>query len=182
VGGRLHHRIVDREIGVDEDTITRHFDVVENDEGVLLVEPARQRMIEPVGIDRDAVPAQKFETRRVHRNAERQRVRICGVGHGGARINGDLVGKGRERCQDARAAHDDAVLGVLNFMELDIIQSRRRIALVLSTVVWMMVWVRLTSLRVRCFWYLTRFAAPSSLPLTAHSSLRPAKPANVTFI
>ena len=32
------------------------------------------------------------------------------------------------------------------------------------------------------FWNATRFAAPASLPNAPHSSLRPAKPANVTFM
>ena len=37
--GRPHHRVVDVDVAVDEHALVRHLDIVEDGEGVLLVEP-----------------------------------------------------------------------------------------------------------------------------------------------
>ena len=54
--------------------VARHLDVVEDHEGVLLVEAARQRMVEAVVRRRHAVAAEELQPRRAHRNAEGQRI------------------------------------------------------------------------------------------------------------
>ena len=115
-----HDRVVDVGSAVDEDPVARHLDVVEDHERVLLVEPrstaggrrgsasgrdalSRHRKISP-GV---SIGIEKLE-RVLGRCVRRQRV---------AGVHGDLVGERRQRGEDARAADDDAVLGVADLVQ-----------------------------------------------------------------
>ncbi len=42
----LHHGVIDVEIAIDEDALTRHLDIVEDDERILLVETAGEWVVE----------------------------------------------------------------------------------------------------------------------------------------
>ena len=68
-----HHGVVGVTIRIDEDAIARHLDIVEDHESVLLVEAARQRMVEQIRPGRAAIAANELQPGRVHWNAERQR-------------------------------------------------------------------------------------------------------------
>ena len=63
--------IVDLDVGVDEQAVARHLDIVEDQERVLFVKTRRQRMVEHVGGSGDTVAADEFQARCSHRNAER---------------------------------------------------------------------------------------------------------------
>ena len=47
---------------IDEHTVPGHLDIVEDYEGVLLVEAARQRMLETIGVHRHAVATDELQT------------------------------------------------------------------------------------------------------------------------
>ena len=109
--------------------LPRHLDVVEDDEGVLLVEAAGQRMVEAVVRQRDAVAADEFQAGRVHADTERQRVAAAGIGHRLAGIDRDLVGERRQRRQHARAADQDAVFGFFHRVQLGFVETGGDVAL-----------------------------------------------------
>ena len=106
----LAHRIVDLDIAVDEDPVPRHQHVVEDAEGILLVETRRQRLVERIGSRRRCrIATQEFQAGRVERNGEGHRIlggtcrdRLPG-------IHRLLVGVGCEGGQHATAPDDDAV-------------------------------------------------------------------------
>ena len=68
--GLLHHAVIDTQISVDKHPVARDLHIVENDKGVLLVEPGRQGVIEQVGGRRHAVAAEEFEAGSRHRQTE----------------------------------------------------------------------------------------------------------------
>ena len=69
-----------------------------------------------------------FSPRRAHRHAERQRVGVGALGQRRGGIDRELVGERRQGGQHARAAHDDAVLGVGDLVQGVDIAGRRRVA------------------------------------------------------
>ena len=73
---RGHDLVVDLDVSVDEDSIPGHFDVVEDHERVLLVEAARERVIEPSPGQREAVATQHLHAR-VCSSAPRRRARTA---------------------------------------------------------------------------------------------------------
>ncbi len=77
---------------------------------------------------RGAVAAQELQAGRAHGNAERQRIVVGAGGQRQRRIDRDLVGERRQGRQDARAAHDDAVLGVGDLAQGIGIAGLRRVA------------------------------------------------------
>ena len=120
-----HHVVVDVDLAVDEEAFARNLDVVEDDERVLLVETARQRMVVSIGPARDAVAAEELQARRRHRDRERQRVARAVGGNRVRRIDRELVRERGQRGQHSRAAHDDAVPGVLDLVERDVAAAGR---------------------------------------------------------
>ena len=113
-----------------------------------------------------AVAAQELQAGRRHRDRERQRVASAPSGQRVRRIHGDLVGERGQRRQDARAAHDDAVRGVVDLVQRDVVAGRGTSPRALSIVGWMIVCVSERSRRRSSFWNATRLAAPRSLPST----------------
>ena len=53
-------------------------------------------------------------------------MRPVSSGIGAAGIDRDLVGEGRQRGEHARAAHDDAVLGLADLVQRDVVAGPRR--------------------------------------------------------
>ena len=110
-------------------TVPGHFDIVEDHEGILLIEPARDGVIEKIAAFGKRIPADEFETRGGHRNAEGDRVLVAIGWQGMRRIDRNLVGKRGERREDPRTAHDDAVLRFADLAKGHIVARLRRIAL-----------------------------------------------------
>ena len=86
-------------------------------------------MVEVVGRRRAAVAAEKLQPGRVHRHAKRQRVRVCAGKQGDGGIDGYLVGERRQRREDSRTTHDDAVRGVGNLVQRDFVAGLWHVAL-----------------------------------------------------
>ena len=112
--------VVEVDSTVQEQALPGHLDIVEDDEGVLLVEAGRQRPVERMrSRSGRAVPAQEDESRRVDGYGESQSVGV-GVGRDRqTRIDCDLVGEGRERRENPRPAHDDAGGGLPHLVQGD---------------------------------------------------------------
>ncbi len=89
--------------------------VVEDHEGILLVEAAGQWMVEAIVRRRHRIATEELQARRAHRHAERKRIVIGALRQRRCRIDRDLVGEGCQRGQHPRAAHHDAVLRLAHF-------------------------------------------------------------------
>ena len=86
VGGPavLHHVAVDIEIAGDEHSLPRHLDLVEDQEGVLFVEPRRERMVCSGAFDGVVIAADGVQTLGRDRDREAQGVgRVCILGQAG---------------------------------------------------------------------------------------------------
>ena len=117
---RLPDAVVDVDPAVQEEAVPGHLDVVEDHERVLLVEAGGQRPIERMGArGGGAVPAQEDQPGGVDGDREGQRIGVGARRDRQARVDGDLVGEGREGGEDAGPAHDDAVLGLAHLVEGD---------------------------------------------------------------
>src|SRR5262249_31934126 len=105
-----------------------HLDVVEDHEGVLLVEAGGQRAVEGVRArGGGAVPAQEDQPGRVDGDGEGQGV-AGGVGGDGQRGgDGELGGERGQRGEDGRAAHHDARRGVRHLVERDAVADDARV-------------------------------------------------------
>ena len=110
-----HHAVEDLRIAVAEDPRSGHFNMIEDDEGVLLVEAAGKRRIERVAAHAVVVPAEDAQARRSHGDGERQGDLWLIDGHGVGRIDRDLIGERAERRQDPGAVNHD---GVRRFVHL----------------------------------------------------------------
>ena len=88
--------------------------------GVHLVEARRQRIVVGVARPRVALAADEAQPRRGDRDREGQRVAAVLRADVGARVHEQLVGERRQRGQHARAAHDDAVVGVGDLVQRDL--------------------------------------------------------------
>ena len=86
-------------------------------------------MVEAVGGSGDAVAADEFQAGRRHRNAERHREFVAVLGQRTAGIDREFVGERRQCRQDAGAAHDDAVLGVADLAQDDVVLLARDLVL-----------------------------------------------------
>ena len=80
----------------------------------------RERVVPRVALRRERVAADELEPRRRHRDREADRVLPVLEAQVAAGVDGQLVGERRERCEHARAADEDAVLGVLDLVQRDL--------------------------------------------------------------
>ena len=119
--GSPHHRIVGSEVRIDEHAVLRHLDIVEDHEGVLLVEAPGQGVIVGVLRLREAVAAEDLHPRRGHRNAERQGVGVRALAQRKRRIDGHFVREGSECRQNTRATDNDARVGLADLMQSDVV-------------------------------------------------------------
>ena len=78
-------------------------------------------MVEAIVGPGDAVAADEFQARCRHRNAERDRELVAVLGQRTAGIDRELVGERRQCRQDAGAAHDDAMLGIADLAQDDVV-------------------------------------------------------------
>ena len=115
-----HGPVVRVGVAVEEYAVPRHYHVIEDDDGVLLVEPAGEWVVEGVARGREAVAAEELHARRRHRKGERQRVAGGVLGDGLAGVDEHLVGEGGQRGQGAGTAHDDPVRRLAHLVEHDL--------------------------------------------------------------
>ncbi len=124
----LLDRVVDRYITVDEDPIPRDNHVVEDAEGVLLVEPRRQRFVEVVRTgSRDRVAAQELQAGRVERDGDDKRVLLGARRKRDRRVDGLFVGEQRQRAEHQAAADDDPFRGLAHLSDRHLIAEDGRV-------------------------------------------------------
>ena len=116
-----HHRIINLEIGINENPIVRHLHVVEYDEGILLVKAARQWKIERITDPGKTIPTEEPKARRIHRDRERKRMLIGRARHRMPRVDRQLVGKRRQRRQNPRPTYDHSILGISDLVHRDVL-------------------------------------------------------------
>ena len=124
-------RVADR-VTVQEDALARHLDVVEDGDGVHLVEARGQRIVEARAALGVGVAADELEPGRAHGDGEGERVAAVLGADVRARVDGQLVGVGGERGQHAGAADDDPGLGVGDLVQRHL--ARRLLGLRLGAV------------------------------------------------
>ena len=115
---------------VHEDVLPRHQRVVENEDGVVLVHPARERIVEGAAhhVGRHGVggTADQLDARRVHGGDKDHRELLRLDGHRGRMRDEVVMGERRAGGDDFGAAHDQSGVGLLLDVHIDVGHLVRR--------------------------------------------------------
>jgi hypothetical protein len=113
------HPVVDFRIAIEKNPLPWHLDIIEDDQGVLLVETARKRMVGGVRLYGIAIATDALQPWSVHRNGKRQGIARGVFGNRLSRIDGNLIRKRRQGGQQAGTTYQDTVFGVGHLVQRD---------------------------------------------------------------
>ena len=100
--------------------MVRHFDIIEYDERILLVEARRDGPVESAGIDTVMIATQYLEPRGVDWDREYQRDVVCVLRNRLSGVDRNLIRERSEGGENARTAYHDAVLGLAHFVQRNV--------------------------------------------------------------